>query len=283
MAGRNPHFSPGRWVDQEVTVRSGRGLDLLRVCPLCRPSNRRSVPLPPPSGLGAESGDETRGVGTIWSVRQPCRGVSRLASTLGWPVRGVVQPLRWWLSGDTDAMWLDRCREDADRPFFHGLTEQLRWTGQPSINPESEPVKWSGKLPVLRIGDIGLCASSRLASLGLLAVCGPLFFAVGFLADSTVFPQGSLWRERPPLRGVRWPKACPPYPPLSCRTSGPKRVAPSTSTPLVRRAGAPGEAGTREAQPRIAFSQRMRKMPVVPRPMRRFGKVPNHNGMGATL
>ncbi len=44
------------------TVRSSRGLDLLRVCPLCRPSNRRSVLLPPPSGLGAESGDETRGV-----------------------------------------------------------------------------------------------------------------------------------------------------------------------------------------------------------------------------
>ena len=109
-----------------VTVRSSRGLDLLRVCPLCRPSNRRSVPLPPPSGLGAESGDETRGVGTIWSVRQPCRGVSRLASTLGWPVRGVVQPPRWWLSGDTDAIWLDRCGEDADRPLFHGLPEQLR-------------------------------------------------------------------------------------------------------------------------------------------------------------
>ena len=32
--------------------------------------------------------------------------------------------------------------------------------------------------------------------------------------------------------------------PLSCRTSGPKRrVAPSTSPPLVRRAGAPGEGG----------------------------------------
>ena len=38
---------------------------------------------------------------------------------------GVVQPLRWWLSGDTDAMWLDRCGEDADRPFFHGLAERL--------------------------------------------------------------------------------------------------------------------------------------------------------------
>ena len=27
------------------------------------------------------------------------------------------------LSGDTDAMWLDRCGEDAERPFFHSLTE----------------------------------------------------------------------------------------------------------------------------------------------------------------
>ena len=67
-------------------------------------------------GTRAESGDETCGVGTIWSVRQPCRGVSRLASTLGWPVREVVQPLRWWLSSDTAAMWLDRCREDVDHP-----------------------------------------------------------------------------------------------------------------------------------------------------------------------
>ena len=118
-----------------VTVRPSRGLDLLRVCPLCQPSNRRNVPLPPPSGLGAENGDETRGVGTIWSVRQPCRGVSRLANTLGWPVRGVVQPLRWWLSGDTNAIWLDRWGEDDDRPFFHGLAERLR-------PPTSCSVQW---------------------------------------------------------------------------------------------------------------------------------------------
>ena len=47
------------------------------------------------------------------------------------------------------------------------------------MNPESEAVKWSGKLPVLRIGDIGLCVSSWLAPLGLWAICGLLFFAVG--------------------------------------------------------------------------------------------------------
>ena len=82
---------------------------------------------------GAESADETRGVGTIWSVRRRCRGVSRLVSTLGWSVRGVFQPLRWWLSGDTDAMWLDRCVEDADRPFFHGLAERLRSGNVPNV------------------------------------------------------------------------------------------------------------------------------------------------------
>ena len=39
--------------------------------------------------------------------------------------------------------------------------------------------------------------------------------------------------------------------------------------------------GTRVAQPRFAYPQRMREIRVVPRPMRRFGKVPHHNGEGA--
>ena len=74
---------------------------------------------------------------------------------------------------------------------------------------------------------------------------------------------------------------CAPVNLVSCRTSGQKGgVAPSTSTPLVRRAGAPGEGGKREAQPRFALSQRTRKMLVIPRPMPRFGKMPNHNGEG---
>ena len=47
------------------------------------------------------------------------------------------------------------------RPLHHGLAERLRRTGQPSINPEFEAVKWSGKLPGLRIGDMGLCASPK--------------------------------------------------------------------------------------------------------------------------
>ena len=51
--------------------------------------------------------------------------------------------------------------------------------------------------------------------------------------------------------------------------------------PLVRRAAAPGERGTHEAQPRFALSHQTREIRVVPLLMRRFGKVSNHNGEGA--
>ena len=50
------------------------------------------------------------------------RGWRALSAGLTWG----GQPLRWRLSGDTDAMWLDRYGEDAHRPVFHTLTEQLR-------------------------------------------------------------------------------------------------------------------------------------------------------------
>ena len=93
-----------------------------------------------------------------------------------------------------------------------------------------------------------------------------------------------MWREQPPEgegKGVVFPVTL--YPPR-CRTSGQKEgVAPSTSTPLVRRAGAPSGRGTREAQPRIAFSQRTHKMLVLPRLMRRFVKVYDHNGECSAL
>ena len=60
-------------------------------------------------------------------------------------------------------------------------------------------------------------------------------------------------------------------------------VALTTSTPLVRRAVTPSEGGTREAQPRFALSQRTREIRVVPRLMRRFVKVSNHNGECSAL
>ena len=82
-------------------------------------------------------------------------------------------------------------------------------------------------------------------------------------------------------KGVRTPVTlCPP----PRRTSGQKGGrALITSTPLVRRGGAPGGRGTREAQPCITFSQRTRKMLVLPRLLWRFVKVSNHNGQGSTL
>ena len=60
-------------------------------------------------------------------------------------------------------------------------------------------------------------------------------------------------------------------------------VAPTTSTPLVRRAAAPREGETGGAQPRVALSQWTQEMPVVPLLMRRFVKASNHNGEGSTL
>ena len=102
---------------------------------------------------------------------------------------------------------------------------------------------------------------------------------------SAAFPQGSLWRERPPAEGrVKVSFCVSPFTPPRCRTSGQKRgVAPSTSTPLVRRAAAPGGRGTREAQPRYAVSQRMRGIRSNPRPIRLSRQSPHHNGEGGAL
>ena len=120
-------IGPARTLADE-TVRPSCGLDRLRVCPICRPrpSNRRSIPLPPPSGLGQRA--EMRSL----VLERYGRFASRVEGFRGWRAPsaglsgGVVQPLRWWLSDDTDAMWLDRYGEDADQPFFHGLAERLR-------------------------------------------------------------------------------------------------------------------------------------------------------------
>ena len=75
---------------------------------------------PPPSGLGQRA--EMRPVvSERWG-----RFARRVEGFRGWPVGRVVPLLRWWLSGDTGAMWLDRRGEHADRLFFHTLTEQLQ-------------------------------------------------------------------------------------------------------------------------------------------------------------
>ena len=72
--------------------------------------------------------------------------------------------------------------------------------------------------------------------------------------------------------------------PLPGGAPAPKsRVALTTITPLARRTTAPAVRGKREAQPRYAFPQRMREIRVVPRLMRRFGEVLNHNGEDSAL
>ncbi len=91
----------------------------------------------PPStsiGLGAESGDETRGVGPIWSVRHPCRGVSWLASTLGWPVLGGSRYDGGSAATPTQCGLIAAGRMPV-RPVFHTLSEQL-----PSANVLNGPM-----------------------------------------------------------------------------------------------------------------------------------------------
>ena len=64
------------------------------------------------------------------------------------------------------------------------MTEQLLVDRSAEYQPQSGAVKWSATLPVLSIGDIGLCASSSLALLGLWAICGLLFFE-GLIDEGT--------------------------------------------------------------------------------------------------
>ena len=128
---------------------------------------------PPPSGPGAESGDETRGVGTIGSVRQ------RVEGFCGWPVRRVIQPLRWWLRGDTDAMWLDRSGEDTDRLFSHGFAERL----PPPVTVRSA----RDGLDPDQVG--GACNHRR--SVGSARHASP-----GLRMDSTAWPKGYSWTSR---------------------------------------------------------------------------------------
>ena len=96
---------------------------------------------------------------------------------------------------------------------------------------------------------------------------------------STAFPQGSLWKERPP-RGECLPCATvcagerSPVPQQRSKRGG----APSAFFPPVRRADAPG---TREAQPRFALSQRTRGIRSNPRPIRLSRQGPHHSSEGA--
>ena len=62
-----------------------------------------------------------------------------------------------------------------------------------------------------------------------------------------------------------------------------KRGSLSPPAPLSCGAVTPGGRGTREAQPRFAWSHQTRGIRVVPPLMGRFGKVSNHTGEGSAL
>ncbi len=62
----------------------------------------------------------------MWSVGQQRKGTSPCGEHPRLACPGVVQPPRWWISANTDAVWLaleGGCPTDR---YFHGLTEQLR-------------------------------------------------------------------------------------------------------------------------------------------------------------
>ena len=124
---------------------------------------------------------------------------------------------------------------------------------------------------------------------------GRLMDEAGYLAGPSREPQAGAALDGLPARdhcggsdpekgrgcGGFW--RAPPPPPRWCTSAKKPGVALTTSTPPVRRAVTPGEGGTREAKPRIAVSQRRRKIRVVSRPVRRFRKVPHHTGEGSAL
>ncbi len=133
-----------------------------------------------------------------------------------------------------------------------------------------------------------------------LAICGLLFFE-GFIdegaqpgADVEVplddealeaFPPGiTVEGATPENEGRKGGQRPGHLSTRSWRTSGKNEgVAPSTSSPLVRRATPPGEGGTREAQPRFAFPQRTRGIRANPLPMRVSGHNLDHDGEDSAL
>ena len=122
---------------------------------------------------------------------------------------------------------------------------------------------------MLRIGDIGLRASSKLASLGLRAICGLLFFESASWPTRLPSRRDQYGGSDPQKGSVYRAPLCAPVNARRCRTSGQKRgVAPSTNTPsrAARRRAGRGEDARGAA--RQALSQRRRGIRANPLPLR---------------
>ena len=95
-------------------------------------------------------------------------------------------------------------------------------------------------------------------------------------------PQGSLWRERPPKRGgevVDFGVHHLPLPGAAPAAKNRGSLPPPSSPPC----DAPGEAGTREAQPRFALLQPTRGIRANPPPIRLSRQGPDHSSEARPL
>ena len=143
---------------------------------LMAPEQPASVPTSTSAGTAGRAEAETRGVGTMWSVGQQRKGISRRGEHPRLACPGGVQPPRWWISGNTDAVWLSLeggCPTDR---YFHGLTEQLpadhgsaydanpraKLAGPSSTPPEQNPVEPNPPLVIvldLEADHFSVCAA----------------------------------------------------------------------------------------------------------------------------
>ena len=73
---------------------------------LMAPEQPTGAPTSTSIGTAGRAETETRGVGTMWSVGQQRKGISRPGEHPRPACPGVVQPPRRWISGNTDAVWL---------------------------------------------------------------------------------------------------------------------------------------------------------------------------------
>ena len=96
-----------RWTKSDgvgVTVRPSRGLETPDGFGMMAHEQPTSIPTSTSIGKAGRPETETRGVETTWSFGQQRKGISRPGEHPRLACPGVVQPPRWWISGNTDSM-----------------------------------------------------------------------------------------------------------------------------------------------------------------------------------